>query len=411
MDEIQTDLNVVWHITQVTAKDRKNVIKQKPMVLWFTGLSGSGKSTIASIIEKRLIESKYIAYLLDGDNLRHGINANVGFSTEDRNENIRRIAEVSRLFADSGMIVLASAISPFKSLRKFARKRIEEVGEFVEIHVKADVDTCAARDPKGLYKKAITGEIPEFTGISSPYEVPENPELILDTNKYSADECADIVLDYIQKAQIDFERILQVSIDAAVKAGQAIMEIYKKDFEIEYKADQSPLTEADKASNEIIFNALTEDFPSYSVLTEEMADNKSRLDNNLCFIVDPLDGTKEFIKKNGEFTVNIALSYKGKSITGVIYVPAQNKLYYAALDRCAYCCDVDESNANVALYDPAHCIHVSERTENLIVMESRSHGDTRLAELIEAHKEKIANTINSGSSLKGCLIAEGKADI
>ena len=190
--------HIVWHSGQVTYEDRCALLKQKGVVLWFTGLSGSGKSTIAVEVERRLIASGKLAYRLDGDNVRHGLNADLGFSTEDRDENIRRIAETAVLFKDAGLITLVSFISPFRKMRQFARERAGQE-YFVEIYVKADVETCASRDPKGLYKKAQKGEIKDFTGVSSPYEVPQKAEIVLDTARFSVETCAKQVLEYLNK--------------------------------------------------------------------------------------------------------------------------------------------------------------------------------------------------------------------
>lgn len=184
--------NVVWQQRKVSYQNRCDLLKQKGLVVWFTGLSGSGKSTIAVEVEKKLYEKKRAVYMLDGDNIRHGINSDLGFSKEDRDENIRRIAEIAALFQDAGLITLVSFISPFRSMRDFARQRAGK-GNFIEVYVSTDLETCKKRDPKGLYQKDIS----QMTGISSPYEPPEHPELQLDTIHYSAEECANLVVDKI----------------------------------------------------------------------------------------------------------------------------------------------------------------------------------------------------------------------
>lgn len=171
--------NIVWHETKVGRPDRERLLGQKGAVLWFTGLSGSGKSTLAALLEQELHRRGLLTYLLDGDNVRHGLNADLGFSAEDRRENNRRITEVSRLFLDAGLFVLVSFISPFKKEREEARSRIGP--GFMEIFVDTPLEICESRDPKGLYRKARKGEIPEFTGISSPYEPPEKPDLWIRT--------------------------------------------------------------------------------------------------------------------------------------------------------------------------------------------------------------------------------------
>ncbi len=184
--------NVHWQALDVDREARAAIKGQAPRCLWFTGLSGSGKSTIANLVEKRLLASGHHTYLLDGDNIRHGLNRDLGFSDEDRVENIRRVAEVARLMADAGLIVLVSFISPFRSERRMARELFAP-GEFLEIFVDTPLALCEQRDAKGLYAKARAGEIPNFTGISSPYEAPEHAEMVLDTTAQSAERLAQLV--------------------------------------------------------------------------------------------------------------------------------------------------------------------------------------------------------------------------
>lgn len=190
--------NIVWHNNKVSADDRRRVLGQRGLVVWFTGLSGSGKSTIAVELEKMLNEAGRAVYLLDGDNIRHGINSDLGFSDEDRNENIRRISEIAALFCDAGMITLVSFISPFRDMRKFARERAGE-GNFIEVYVSTDFETCRQRDPKGLYKKNISN----FTGKDSSYEEPLNPEVVLDTVKNNPVECAKMVWEKINERMVE----------------------------------------------------------------------------------------------------------------------------------------------------------------------------------------------------------------
>ncbi|MCB1214478.1 MAG: adenylyl-sulfate kinase [Deltaproteobacteria bacterium] len=176
--------NITWHHGHLTAEERFKKLGQKGAVLWLTGLSGSGKSTVAREVELALVENGINAYVLDGDNIRHGLNKNLGFSPEDRSENIRRIGEVAKLFAEANVVVLTAFISPYRADRDLARALLPE-GTFFEIFCDASLETCEQRDPKGLYKKARAGEIPEFTGISAPYEAPEKAELILKTGEES----------------------------------------------------------------------------------------------------------------------------------------------------------------------------------------------------------------------------------
>jgi bifunctional enzyme CysN/CysC len=190
--------NVRWQKVAIDKTLRATLKKQKPVVLWFTGLSAAGKSTIADMLERRLTELGHHTYLLDGDNLRHGLNRDLGFTADARVENVRRVAEVARLFVDAGLIVMAALISPFRSEREMARQLFEE-GEFVEIYVSTSLAECERRDPKGLYKKARAGTIPNFTGISSPYEVPEHPEFILDTSTVSAAAAAEQIAAFLRE--------------------------------------------------------------------------------------------------------------------------------------------------------------------------------------------------------------------
>ena len=193
--------NITWHEAEIKQADRENLLKQKGVVIWFTGLSGSGKSTLAHAVENKLFEQGHLTYVLDGDNIRHGLNKNLGFSPEDREENIRRIGEVGKLFADAGIITMTAFISPYRADRDKARELLED-GRFVEVHVHVPLDVAEERDPKGLYKKARAGEIKEFTGIDAPYEEPLNAELVIDTSKLSLEESADAVLEYLKSKSI-----------------------------------------------------------------------------------------------------------------------------------------------------------------------------------------------------------------
>ena len=198
MENNKHDENIIWHNQNITKERRFTLLKQKPCVIWFTGLSGSGKSTISNAVEVELFKRGIKTYLLDGDNIRHGLNKDLSFSEIDRIENIRRIGEVSKLFVDSGLIVLTAFISPFKSDRQIA-KSLVEYDEFIEVFIDSPLDVCESRDPKGLYKKAREGAIKNFTGISSPYELPEDPQIHIKTDKYSVSECTDIIISYLIK--------------------------------------------------------------------------------------------------------------------------------------------------------------------------------------------------------------------
>lgn len=193
--DTQHATDITWHSGHVGREARNHLLKQAGATLWFTGLSGSGKSTIGFTLEHMLVEQGRLAYVLDGDNVRHGLNKNLGFSAVDRAENIRRIGEVSRLFADTGVITIASFISPYRADRRMVRDMHEESGlPFLEVFVDASIDICEQRDPKGLYKRARAGEIKFFTGISDPYEAPEQAEVVLNAGELSPPECAEVVI-------------------------------------------------------------------------------------------------------------------------------------------------------------------------------------------------------------------------
>jgi len=191
--------HVVWHAHKVTRDERATQKQQKPCILWLTGLSGSGKSTIANALEGELYRTGHHSYLLDGDNIRLGLNKNLGFSDADRTENIRRIGEVAKLFTDAGLIAITAFISPFRADRDLVRSLVAP-GEFFEVYVKAPLDVCEQRDPKGLYKKARAGAIKQFTGIDSPYEEPLKPELVIDTAAQSLEQSTRQLLDALRRA-------------------------------------------------------------------------------------------------------------------------------------------------------------------------------------------------------------------
>jgi adenylylsulfate kinase len=189
--------NIVWHETTVTKEERERISGHRGCTVWLTGLSGSGKSTLANLLEKALWERGARAFVLDGDNVRHGLNKDLGFSPADRTENIRRIGEVAKLFTEAGVINVTAFISPYRADRDLVRGLMKD-GDFVEVYVGCDLDECERRDPKGLYKKARAGQIPEFTGISAPYEAPEKPELTIDTTGETADQSLAHLLKYLE---------------------------------------------------------------------------------------------------------------------------------------------------------------------------------------------------------------------
>lgn len=188
--------NITWHAGHVSPDDRARALGQRGATIWLTGLSGSGKSTIAHALEAELVRRGRAAYVLDGDNIRHGLNSDLGFSDADRVENIRRIGEVARLFVDAGLLAITAFISPFRADRDRIRS-LHGPGQFVEVFVDCPLEACAERDPKGLYKKALAGQIPDFTGISSPYEPPEHAEIVLPTSRLAVSDSVERVLDYL----------------------------------------------------------------------------------------------------------------------------------------------------------------------------------------------------------------------
>lgn len=195
--QMKTD-NTVWHEQHISKAQRAMLKKQQPCLLWYTGLSGSGKSTVANAVDALLFELGCHSYLLDGDNVRHGLNGDLGFSDIDRIENIRRISEVAKLFLDSGLIVSTAFISPFASDRTMAANLLEQ-GEFIEVYIDTPIEICEQRDPKGLYKKARAGEIKDFTGIDSTYDVPQSPTIHVKTAEKSVNECAQQIVEHLVK--------------------------------------------------------------------------------------------------------------------------------------------------------------------------------------------------------------------
>lgn len=200
MNQSPKSKNIVWHEDAITKKMREARNNHNGITLWFTGLSGSGKTTLSHAVQQALFEQGLHTYILDGDNLRYGLNSDLGFSPEDRTENIRRSGEVAKLFNDAGVLTLTAFISPYRADRDQIREKMPP-GDFIEIWLKPSLSVCESRDPKGLYKKARAGEIPEFTGISAPYEEPLHAEIEIDTGKLNIAESAQVVLDYLKSKQ------------------------------------------------------------------------------------------------------------------------------------------------------------------------------------------------------------------
>ncbi|MBT8109770.1 MAG: adenylyl-sulfate kinase [Gammaproteobacteria bacterium] len=213
---VQKATNVTWQEGEVTRENRYEILRQKGATIWFTGLSGSGKSTIAVALENALFSLGKLSYRLDGDNVRLGINKNLGFSEEDRKENIRRIGEISKLFGDAGTIALSSFISPYRADRREVRDLHDAANlKFVEVFVDCSLEVAESRDPKGLYKKARAGEIKNFTGIDDPYQAPENPEIHLHTDRMTLEEEVSIIVDYLKSHEIIKKQHLTRATDAA----------------------------------------------------------------------------------------------------------------------------------------------------------------------------------------------------
>ena len=201
--------NITWHCSAVSGADRQAILGHAGCVVWLTGLSGSGKSTIALLLEEQLMHNGHLAYVLDGDNIRHGLNRDLGFTATDRQENIRRIGEVAALFARAGVISISSFISPYISGRQSARQAVDG-NMFIEVFLNIPLSECEKRDPKGLYRKARAGEIADFTGIDAPYEPPENAELVLETHKLSPAQSVEIILTYLKSNGIIQDRNMKV---------------------------------------------------------------------------------------------------------------------------------------------------------------------------------------------------------
>ncbi len=413
--------NITPYLSRVTEQSRRRITHSRPVVFWMTGLSGSGKSTIASAFEAMCITEGHAAFMLDGDTVRTGLCAGLGFSPEDRTENLRRIAETAKIVASAGQIVVVCAISPDQASRDRAREIISPVAEFREVYVSTPVEECARRDPKGLYKKAYAGEIASFTGVSAPYEVPEMPDIVLDTVASSPAECAAQLYRAAMDVVYQPAFLLSEMAKAAAKASAAILEIYNGAYEVSFKEDATPLTTADTASNKVLTEHLRTVFPAYDILTEEEDDSDRdpygiprRLNGCGTFILDPLDGTKEFISRNGEFCVSMAFADHHRVMAGVIAVPARGLLYYAYEGKGAYKTTITPEMSEVGLtnlFDEGERIHVSDRVDSLRITASRSHGDKQTEALLAANAAKIGEVLTAGSCLKGCLIAEGAADV
>ena len=377
--------NIHWQALEVDKQARAAQKGQRPAVLWFTGLSGSGKSTIANLLEKKLHAAGKHTYILDGDNVRHGLNRDLGFTEADRVENIRRVAEVARLMADAGLIVLVSFISPFRAERRLAREIMAQ-GEFVEVFVDTPFEECARRDPKGLYAKALNGEIKNFTGLDSPYEAPENPEIHLrDTRQVSRGDgrCSRNMASRARQCRTGIrQRRRHLTIPGiaalferlALDTGKLIMDVYASDMVVDTKSDLSPVTVADRASEKLILEGLRGALPDIPCVAEEeiAAGHVPCALGEAFLLIDPLDGTREFVNRRADFTVNIALVRDGAPAIGVVFAPARG----ADVFRLAGPCRGDHDRRGVRDRKPpkdtcAHRLHATHHRRQPVAPDAR----------------------------------------
>lgn len=420
--------------------------KRHSPVFWFTGLSGSGKTKIVDTVCRDLLKAGKKVMVYDGDAVRSGINRNLTFSPADIKENNRVIAELCKRERERYDYIFVPVISPFSKIRRFAKEIIGD--PFYLIYVKASLDEVIRRDAKGLYKKALTGEIKNFIGVSgdTPYQAPRNADLVLDTEAEDAGASANRLMDFIDSIEQSLKppprRIggrrarkpvmtaspnglfkggdLQEVLKIIRRAGQSVLEIYNTDFKHEKKNDGSPVTMADKRSFEILKEGFEGRFPEIPILSEEQEDIpfSSRRAWHYFWLIDPLDGTKEFIRRNGEFTINVALVHHTAPVAGVIYAPVKDVFYFAEKQMGSYRLD------NASIVEGAQArdviIKASKRlplgrlpAASLTVIASRSHMTDKTRDYIERLKSEYGNTdvVNAGSALKFSLISEGTADI
>ncbi len=306
--------NTVRHESLCTSEDRLS----KGRTVWFTGLSGSGKSSVAMLVEQKLLENGTPAYVLDGDNLRHGLNADLGFSMADRAENQRRLAHIAAILADSGQVVLVPAISPLEEHRALARKVTTEAGlDFFEVFCDTPLEDCERRDPKGLYAKARAGEITHFTGIDSPYQRPKTPDMRL-TPERSPDELGESGDRAAGKQAVTDH---DVAARLATAAGKLLLDVR---IELAEATEGERKAAGDKRSHDFLMAALAAERPGDAVLSEEGADDPVRLSADRVWIVDPLDGTREFSELGrDDWAVHVALWQAGELVAGAVALPAQ----------------------------------------------------------------------------------------
>ena len=301
----QNEPNIVWHSGAVTREHRKT----RGMTLWLTGLSGSGKSSVAVEIERRLVAAGQPAYILDGDNLRHGLNSDLGFSPEDRQENVRRVAEVARLIADAGVVAIVSLVSPYRADRDAARAAHEADGlPFLEIFMDTPLEVAEARDTKGLYAKARAGEITDFTGINAPYEAPMRPDLLLRPERRRRRYARGNRHRLSREARSEQERDAALAAELAERAGALLLDLQRTSGLTGKELGKA----GDAQANELLLGLLAERRPGDAVLSEESADSPERLSADRVWIIDPLDGTREYgMPGRADWAVHVALWERG----------------------------------------------------------------------------------------------------
>tara|TARA_Y100000310_G_C20645710_1_gene796432 strand:- start:622 stop:1983 length:1362 start_codon:yes stop_codon:yes gene_type:complete len=383
-------------------------------VIWFTGLSGSGKTTLSIELRNKLERSGKTVEILDGDVIREKLHKTLGFSREDIKENNQLIAKIVNENKERFDFVLVPIISPYREDRAIAKSIIGKKN-FIELYLDVSLNECIRRDVKGLYKKALAGEINNFIGIaeSNPYEIPQKPDLKIDTTNQSIENSANKVLFYIvsnklmnlkydEALNLPFEvnyPEIYLSIVSALKAGEKVMAIYNTDFNVDFKDGNEPLTEADLASDTIIKEIIN--LSGHPVLSEEGDETGDRLNNEYSWIIDPLDGTSDFISKTNEFTIMISLVRKNRPILGVIYHPVGDTLYLAQDGTGAFKLkDNQWSRMNVNnKFDLTTCQAVG----------SRHHLSEQEKEIIT--QLGIFDFKQRGSSLKSMDVSSGKAEI
>lgn len=381
------------------------------IVVWFTGLSGSGKTTIALKLKENLEEQGKNVEIFDGDIIRKTIHKHLGFSRKDIKENNLAIAKLAKDKIDHFDVILVPIMSPYKEDREQARKLLGK--NFIELYIKCSLEKCKVRDVKGIYKKFANGEISGIIGVNRPYEPPDKPDIIIDTESLSLEQSVKLICDFLDKQIIgpdiqlldmdfpfDASEETRAAVNAALKAGKAVLDIYSTKFSPTFKYDKEPITQADIRSNELIIHILSKfNFP---ILSEEGKDDLTRLNSCKLWIIDPLDGTMDFIQKTGEFSIMIALVEGNKAVLGVVYQPTEEVLFISQKDKGAY----------VYSKGKWESMHVSDISilSNCRIITSRNHFSTNDRLLVK--KLGILKHIKKGSAgLKVAEICNGNAEV